>query len=483
MKSLLEAFFGKSLVLGVRDASSKRRRRSRTTIDMWCERLEARTALSVNPGGSDGHLVAPPVAVPAHVADQQVVHAVAAGPRVVAAPQPTVLPRLTPSVPDVVERGSPAVFTLTLSQPATKAVSVAYTTRDLRGRAGIDYTAVKGVARFAAGETTKTISVPTLATSPANAKAVNFQLVLSGASGVKLAGNTATTRIVDPLPPAPPSDFQITVTFPDSSLSYSQQRIFTLAAQRWSEVIQGDLPAMTFEGRTIDDVEISATAPTIDGVGGILGQAAYTQVRTTGTRLPYLGFMEFDSADVSAMTGNGSLYSVILHEMGHVLGVGSLWRTNGLVTGLGTTNPVYVGAKGVAEYNKLLRVGGQTSVPVENLGGAGTAGAHWRETVFGAELMTGFAEGGGKAMPLSALTVAALDDLGYTVNYAKADPYTLPASVGGTGAVRANPPSSRAGGAWLVSGATTVDFTAIAGAAELGDLAGMKPRTATRPRG
>ena len=67
-------------------------------------------------------------------------------------------------------------------------------------------------------------------------------------------------------------------------------------------------------------------------------------------------------------------------------------------------------------------------------GGAGTAGVHWSESVFGNELMTGFISG--TPDPLSILTVGAMQDLGYTVNYSAADPYTMPAGhlVAGAGA-------------------------------------------------
>jgi hypothetical protein len=73
-------------------------------------------------------------------------------------------------------------------------------------------------------------------------------------------------------------------------------------------------------------------------------------------------------------------------------------------------------------------VGGQSyvaglKVPVENTGGSGTVDAHWRESVFGSELMTGFVDAG--VNPLSRVTVASMGDLGYAVNLADADPYTL----------------------------------------------------------
>jgi len=94
--------------------------------------------------------------------------------------------------------------------------------------------------------------------------------------------------------------------------------------------------------------------------------------------------------------------------------------------GAGTSNPRYVGQQGLAAYNAITS-GTATGVPVENTGGSGTRDAHWRESVFGNELMTGFV-GPGTNMPLSRLTVGSLADLGYSVNFAAADPYTLPAA-------------------------------------------------------
>ncbi len=143
-----------------------------------------------------------------------------------------------------------------------------------------------------------------------------------------------------------------------------------------------------------------------------------------GTFLPYLGTMQFDSADVARMVAEGSFEDVILHEMGHVIGIGTLWSLLDLVRGLGTTDPTFVGANAVREYQELS--GTQAAaVPVEATGGAGTAGGHWRESVFGAELMTGYAEPAGTPMPISQLTIGSLQDIGYAVNYDAADPYTL----------------------------------------------------------
>ena len=59
--------------------------------------------------------------------------------------------------------------------------------------------------------------------------------------------------------------------------------------------------------------------------------------------------------------------------------------------------------------------------------------------MFDTELMTGYAERRGVAMPISRMTVGALEDLGYSVNYAAADPYTIPAGL------RARPTAVAAG--------------------------------------
>ena len=72
----------------------------------------------------------------------------------------------------------------------------------------------------------------------------------------------------------------------------------------------------------------------------------------------------------------------------------------------------------------MLKGKGPTPVPVENTGGEGTADGHWRESVFKNELMSGFIAASGN--PLSRLTAASLQDLGYKVNLSAAEPYSLP---------------------------------------------------------
>ncbi len=63
-------------------------------------------------------------------------------------------------------------------------------------------------------------------------------------------------------------------------------------------------------------------------------------------------------------------------------------------------------------------------VPVENQEGPGSQDGHWRESVFGDEIMSPFVSG--SVEPLSAITIQSLADSGYAVDISQADPYRLP---------------------------------------------------------
>lgn len=220
------------------------------------------------------------------------------------------------------------------------------------------------------------------------------------------------------------TNFNIEVEF-EGGLSAGQRDVFRLAASRWSEIIIGDLPAVSIDGRQIDDVLIMARGERIDGPNGILGQAGPTHIRTN-TNLPARGVMLFDTDDLAQMEENGTLIDVIIHEMGHVLGLGTMWKEMKLVARSGSQDPVLTGARSMAQYAELLGAAEPTEVPIANTGGSGTREGHWREVTFGNELMTGFVGAAGN--PLSRLTIACLEDMGYEVNFDAADAFELPNS-------------------------------------------------------
>jgi subtilisin-like proprotein convertase family protein len=222
------------------------------------------------------------------------------------------------------------------------------------------------------------------------------------------------------------SSFSIEVEFA-GGLTPSQRSVFELAAARWSEIIVGDLPNTRVGSRVIDDVLVVAKGEHIDGRSGVLGQAGPSHLRPDSL-LPARGVMTFDSADLEAMEQDGSLVDVIIHEMGHVLGIGTLWEELKLLEGSGTDDPVFNGPAAMAEYAALRNRPVGDKVPVANTGGPGTREGHWRESSFGNELMTGFLNPG--ETPLSRLTIAALRDMGYEVNMDAADAFDIPDSMG-----------------------------------------------------
>ena len=126
-------------------------------------------------------------------------------------------------------------------------------------------------------------------------------------------------------------------------------------------------------------------------------------------------FNRFDTYDIEILTRTGRLGDVILHEMGHIIGIGTLWDNNKL---LDAENNYSVETRATNVWrNEWGCVG---IPPVEKVGGAGTAFRHWDDQCLSKELMTGRL-GPGLAIPFSRLTIASVEDMGYTVNYNAAD--------------------------------------------------------------
>ena len=231
----------------------------------------------------------------------------------------------------------------------------------------------------------------------------------------------------------PPVAFNITINYTGDP---SFQAAFDQAETTWESLIpsyiDGHQGLALFNG-----IVITASVAPIDGVGNTLGSAgpllSGLAVDDSGFVLATTGVMTFDSADFTAPTP--LFQEVILHEMGHVLGIGTLWDFNGLYDpnaaavidpNNGQTVGQYTGAQGLLGW-QLEYDNGATYVPVEKGGGTGTANGHWNEGDGGGatgyvsnitgndmnlELMTGWANPNSQ---ISNLTRGSLRDLGYNV--------------------------------------------------------------------
>ena len=175
------------------------------------------------------------------------------------------------------------------------------------------------------------------------------------------------------------------------------------------------------DGTFVDDLAIELTMDEIDGAFGTLANARPTLVRGSDYT-PIVGEASFDIADAERI-GTDAFQAVVTHEVLHVMGFGMLWDIgpNDLLSqtegGLRFTGENAIAAyKSVFPEIAAADPFADLGVPVEEELGEGLATGHWDEEVFGnAELLTPFL--GGAADPLTDLTIASLEDIGYVTTY------------------------------------------------------------------
>ncbi len=178
----------------------------------------------------------------------------------------------------------------------------------------------------------------------------------------------------------------------------------------------------------IDDLAIAISVTDFFGVGGGLAAAGVCSVRED-SGLPVTGILQLDRADIPHLREKGALEQVILHEIGHTLGIGIIWDDLNLLrnvpaSGEERTDTHFAGPLAIKAFDEA----GGTNYPNEPKAPVDSNGAHWREEVMHTELMTGAANEG-EHNPLSAITIQALADMGYAVNVDQAEAYALPGVV------------------------------------------------------
>jgi len=218
---------------------------------------------------------------------------------------------------------------------------------------------------------------------------------------------------------------------------------FIKAQQRWEELITNDLPDEEGGGRdwfrdfgefnnpipfngAVDDVVIAYAIEYIDGLGEIKGYAN-TVDRRSGNGTPISGIMKFDVDDFLYGPTGEDADIIILHEMGHVLGVVNVFNTCNFLC---IFNTRYTCPKAQDAYAQIYP--GVTLQLEDGQNEGGQRCYHWEEEMFpkeitgASELMTGKFEAN-VSQPITIVTLAALDDVfeEYVIDYSKADPYPV----------------------------------------------------------
>ena len=226
-------------------------------------------------------------------------------------------------------------------------------------------------------------------------------------------------------------EFEIELVFLDDRFTEEQKESIRDGARYWMSIIREDLPdyvdshgfldsyykstesiAIPAGGR-IDDLRIYVTVHETYTYG-VAATASPNLVRETG--LPVVGVVTFDPQYLST-TSLLQLMAVTIHEIGHVLGIGSLW--DDLLQG---TRGAYTHFKGPLAIRAFDDAGGRNyageKVPVD------PDGSHWRLDIFQNEVLS-YSGTWGEFWSLSAITVQALADLGWVVDVTQADPLIL----------------------------------------------------------
>eukprot|EP00591_Stephanopyxis_turris_P012690 CAMPEP_0195512646 /NCGR_PEP_ID=MMETSP0794_2-20130614/4532_1 /TAXON_ID=515487 /ORGANISM="Stephanopyxis turris, Strain CCMP 815" /LENGTH=825 /DNA_ID=CAMNT_0040640477 /DNA_START=251 /DNA_END=2728 /DNA_ORIENTATION=+ len=214
---------------------------------------------------------------------------------------------------------------------------------------------------------------------------------------------------------------------------------FQYAKEQWESVIVGDVVGYAgrdpdrggpdlFNGMfntgyhgSVDDLVIGYEVTDLED-RSVLGTAGPIYIRRN-VGIPISGSIQLDSGQLSKMTPD-DVKIIVTHEMGHVLGIGTMWD-NACGSNCQNGDYTYTCPKAIEEHAKL---GTSTSLLLEDEGGTGTACSHWDDASFSnefvSEIMTGTFKSG-KIQVLSRVSAAALEDIGYQVDYCGARDFTV----------------------------------------------------------
>ena len=265
----------------------------------------------------------------------------------------------------------------------------------------------------------------------------NGHLIARGVGRVVLKAINGTRVAQDTITGQAPSEFPLDLVDGDGQnpLPYRVQQSMERVAAKWRSVIRsapsgesvrlaiGECRNLVPVSQFITGVRVLIRADSIKSTIAALGGPC--AIRSNG--LPLLGTVQLNAYYLSTYSDR-KLDDLILHEVAHVLGVGSIWgygTRSGLVVGdSASLDPIFVGPNALTAFTKLGGSARFTGRPVPlELRVLG----HWRIPTFAGEVMSPYLSV--DPQPLSSVTVAALKDLGWNVELEAYEEYQLPSSV------------------------------------------------------
>ena len=291
-------------------------------------------------------------------------------------------------------------FAVTLDRTRDREVRVKYATSDGTATQGDDYTGVSGTLRFAAGETTKTVSVPVV-DDVHNEDSETLTLTLSNARGAAIDDATAVGTIVnsDPLPDAWLSRF---------GRAASDQVVQSIGRRLEGGARESHLTVMGWRADSL----FESSHPERDGRGrrpGAPGRQPEGSVLAPDGRIGAAGAMAGGTRGVGAMSGPGAARPAFEGAMtqgfppmrGGTL-QGPARAVGGLPGNVGG-NPASAAAMG-ARDNRWLDLMGRLFMSLGPNGGEALAMPGLRDMVMGSSFYYGYSPDAGPLRGMNRLT-------------------------------------------------------------------------------
>ena len=203
-----------------------------------------------------------------------------------------------------------ASFTVTLAQALTSPVTVAYATADGTAKAGSDYTATSGTLTFAAGETSKVVTVAVKADALYEGTEA-FTLGLSAPSAGSISQATGTGTILDATP-AP--SFSITDASVTEPVSGTVNESFTVSLSA-AAAVPMTVNYATADGTALAGTDYTATSGTLTFAAGETSKTVTVAVKADalveGTEAFALNLSAPSAGTLTKASGAGTILDLL----------------------------------------------------------------------------------------------------------------------------------------------------------------------------